>query len=85
MWDVVDTIRSFRPDWEPPTGGGRRVAFAVQVDTPDEVDALYAELTSAGGTAGVAPWDAVWGQRYAVLDDPDGNEIDLYAPSQPPD
>jgi uncharacterized glyoxalase superfamily protein PhnB len=83
MWDDVDTIRSFRPDWQPPAGDAR-VSFAVELDTPDEVDALYTELTSAGGTGGVAPWDAVWGQRYAVLEDPDGNEVDLYAAAEPP-
>jgi hypothetical protein len=27
------------------------------------------------------PWDAFWGQRYAVIRDPDGNTVDLFAPS----
>jgi hypothetical protein len=27
------------------------------------------------------PWDAVWGQRYAIVHDPDGNAIDLFSPS----
>jgi hypothetical protein len=27
-----------------------------------------------------APWDAPWGQRYAVVKDPDDNGIDLFAP-----
>jgi uncharacterized glyoxalase superfamily protein PhnB len=27
-----------------------------------------------------APWDAFWGQRYAFLQDPDGNRVDLFAP-----
>ena len=26
------------------------------------------------------PWDAFWGQRYASVKDPDGNQIDLFAP-----
>ena len=26
-----------------------------------------------------APWDAFWGQRYACVLDPDGNQIDLFA------
>lgn len=26
-----------------------------------------------------APWDAFWGQRYAVVVDPDGNLVDLFA------
>jgi hypothetical protein len=26
-----------------------------------------------------APWDAYWGQRYALLGDPDGVRVNLYA------
>lgn len=28
----------------------------------------------------MAPWDAFWGQRYGILNDPDGNTIDLFCP-----
>ena len=31
-------------------------------------------------TSHLAPWDAFWGQRYAVVLDPDGNHVDLFAP-----
>lgn len=44
------------------------------------MDALYAELTGAGYRGTTPPWDAVWGQRYAVVADPDGNGVDLFAP-----
>jgi uncharacterized glyoxalase superfamily protein PhnB len=47
---------------------------------PAAVDAAYAELTGAGAHGELAPFDAFWGQRYAVLQDPDGNGVDLYAP-----
>jgi uncharacterized glyoxalase superfamily protein PhnB len=43
------------------------------------VDSLYAELTGAGYEGHLAPWDAFWGQRYAVLRDPDGNDVALFA------
>ena len=26
------------------------------------------------------PWDAFWGQRYAIVTDPDGNHVELFAP-----
>jgi catechol 2,3-dioxygenase-like lactoylglutathione lyase family enzyme len=82
-WDTVATIRSFDPGWQPPAGGSRaNLAFAC--DDPAEVDALYAELTAAGHTAHLAPWDAFWGQRYAVLLDPDGNAVDLFAVNPAP-
>jgi uncharacterized glyoxalase superfamily protein PhnB len=45
------------------------------------VDALYAELTAAGHHGELAPFDAPWGQRYASVNDPDGNGVDLYAPA----
>lgn len=44
---------------------------------------MYAELTDAGYTGHLKPWDAFWGQRYAVVLDPDGCEVSLFAPSEP--
>ena len=48
------------------------------------VDQLYAQL-DAEGYGRRPPWDAVWGQRYASVLDPDGTQVDLYAwlPGQP--
>lgn len=80
LLDTEDTVRSFHPGWTPPAGGGRRVSLAVRCDSPEEVDALYEELTAAGSHGELKPWDAVWGQRYAVVLDPDGNAVDLFAP-----
>ncbi|WP_280511071.1 VOC family protein [Nocardia farcinica] len=77
--DTEDTIRSFHPDWQPTRGGGR-IGLAFRCADPAAVDALYAELTAAGFAGELKPWDAVWGQRYAVVNDPDGNGVDLYAP-----
>ena len=34
----------------------------------------------SGARAELKPWDAVWGQRYAVVLDPDDNGVDLFAP-----
>lgn len=79
-WDTEDVIRSFDPGWTPPAGGGTRLGLAFACDTPAAVDAAYAELIAAGADGHLAPWDAFWGQRYAVIHDPDGNTIDLFAP-----
>lgn len=81
LWDTVETVRSFDPDWRPPTGGDHRVALAFGCDTPADVDATFDRLVSLGYDGRKAPWDAAWGQRYAVVDDPDGNAVDLFAPS----
>ena len=77
-WDTVDTIRSFDPAWSTPSGGAR-VALAFDCDTPAGVDATFEQLVAAGADGHLPPWDAVWGQRYAVVHDPDGNSIDLFA------
>lgn len=78
-WDTVETIRSFDPDWTPPTGG-HRMALAFACDDPADVDRTHAELVGAGYRSHKDPWDAFWGMRYAVVHDPDGNPVDLFAP-----
>jgi catechol 2,3-dioxygenase-like lactoylglutathione lyase family enzyme len=77
LWDTVETVRSFDPEWQPPAGGQRMgVAFACA--TPAEVDATYGSLLSLGYEGHKPPWDAPWGQRYAMVYDPDGNSVDLF-------
>ena len=78
-WDTVDVVRSFDPTWTAPVGG-HRIALAFACDSPAEVDATYAELMAHKHRSHKAPWDAFWGQRYAIVLDPDGNAIDLFAP-----
>jgi catechol 2,3-dioxygenase-like lactoylglutathione lyase family enzyme len=77
-WDTVDLMRSIYPDWDP-APSGHRMGFAFLCASPAEVDALYGRVTAAGYASHKAPWDAFWGQRYAVVVDPDGNLIDLFA------
>jgi catechol 2,3-dioxygenase-like lactoylglutathione lyase family enzyme len=79
-WDTEDTIRSFDPGWSPPTGGGHRAALAFACESPAEVDAAWSVLTAAGYEGHLEPWDAFWGMRYAVVLDPDGRPVDLFAP-----
>ena len=78
-WDDEDTLRSFDPHWSPPSGG-HRIGLAFKCADPAEVDRVYADLVAAGYRGHREPWDAVWGQRYAVVLDPDGNAVDLFAP-----
>ncbi|MFJ8938598.1 VOC family protein [Streptomyces sp. NPDC102365] len=80
--DTEDTIRSFHPGWQPPAGGGR-VALAFLCDSPADVDTMYEAVLAAGHTAELKPFDAPWGMRYAVVHDPDGNAIDLFAHLNP--
>ena len=77
-FDTEDTIRSFDTKSSPPTGG-HRVALAFDCVTPEQVDAAWVELTGAGYEGHLAPWDTFWGMRYAVVHDPDGTPVDLFA------
>ncbi|WP_174187403.1 VOC family protein [Nocardia barduliensis] len=76
--DTEAVIASFHSGWTPPTAAGR-LGIAFRCADPAEVDAVYTELVDAGYHGELKPWDAFWGQRYAVVLDPDGNGIDLYA------
>jgi catechol 2,3-dioxygenase-like lactoylglutathione lyase family enzyme len=78
-FDTEDTVRSFDGTWVRPTGG-HRVALAFACDTAADVDATYAALVESGRDGHLEPWDAFWGQRYAVVLDPDGGHIELFAP-----
>jgi catechol 2,3-dioxygenase-like lactoylglutathione lyase family enzyme len=78
LLDTEDTIRSFDASWTAPSGG-HRIGLAFACDSPAEVDATHAALVDAGSVSHLAPWDAFWGQRYAVVLDPDGNHIELFA------
>lgn len=82
MFDTHEVIRSFDPQWHPPAGEGPTLAFRCA--DAAEVDAVHDEMVAAGHRSTMPPWDAEWGQRYAVLADPDGNGIDLFAWTTPP-
>jgi uncharacterized glyoxalase superfamily protein PhnB len=68
-----------------------RVVLGLSVTSRQEVDRLYGEMTTAGYRGLQAPYDAFWGARYAVVEDPDGIAVGLMSPisaehrSQPPD
>ena len=78
MLDTEEVVRSFKEDWSRETGN--QISIAFECSTPAEVDEAYARVTGAGFEGEKEPWDAFWGQRYALLRDPDGVEVNLYAP-----
>ncbi len=79
MFDTRDVVSSFTPDWTEPSGG-HRMAVAFECASPAQVDALHRRLVDAGHSSAHEPFDAFWGQRYAVVRDPDGNPVDFYCP-----
>ncbi len=75
-WDELSMVQSFDPEAKI----SEQYVGAFLCDSPSDVDAKYLEITSAGCVGHKAPWDAFWGQRYAILKDPDGHKLDLFAP-----
>jgi catechol 2,3-dioxygenase-like lactoylglutathione lyase family enzyme len=74
---------SFAGKWNPghPGSMGRGAAvFGFKVATRDEVDRIHADLTGAGYASQLAPHDAFWGARYAIVEDPDGNAVGIMSP-----
>ena len=63
-----------------PAAGGRAV-ITFHLDSRDAVDRTYADLTAAGYTGSQEPFDAFWGARYAIVNDPDGNPVGLMSPA----
>jgi catechol 2,3-dioxygenase-like lactoylglutathione lyase family enzyme len=65
-----------------PAGQGGAV-LGFRFPTRAAVDATFADLVAAGYAAQQAPYDAFWGERYAVVVDPDGNSVGLASPLDP--
>jgi len=77
MFDPEEVVRSFLPEWT--RENGNQVSLAFECASPAELDEIYARVVAAGFEGEKEPWDAFWGQRYALLGDPDGVRVNLYA------
>jgi uncharacterized glyoxalase superfamily protein PhnB len=70
--------KQLNPDWVEPRG--QRMELAFLCTSPEEVDKTHAKIVKAGYRSIKEPWDAFWGQRYAIVEDPDGTHVSLFAP-----
>ena len=71
--NLMETITGKKP--LPPTHS----SFAIKCETSEAVDAAIAAIAQAGFSVVKQPWDAVWGQRYAIVADPNGYMTDVFA------
>ena len=55
-------------------------SLGFQRPTREDVDRMYGEVTGAGYQGRQKPYDAFWGARYAIVADPDGNDVGLMSP-----
>ncbi|WP_420859047.1 VOC family protein [Marivivens marinus] len=77
---MIDSATLAKELTDRPPSPATHSAFALLCDSPAEVDGVTARVADAGFTVKTQPWDAFWGQRYATVVDPDGYEVDLFAP-----
>jgi uncharacterized glyoxalase superfamily protein PhnB len=77
--DTAESLRIWHAGWRADPASARIViGFALR--SREAVDERYAELTSAGYLGRQPPFDAFWGARYAIVADPDGNDVGLMSP-----
>jgi uncharacterized glyoxalase superfamily protein PhnB len=60
-----------------------RVVIGVALESREAVDALWTSLLEEGAQGLQPPFDAFWGARYAIIEDPDGNPVGLMSPIDP--
>jgi uncharacterized glyoxalase superfamily protein PhnB len=77
--DTAESARLWHAGWRADPAGVS-VVIGFSLPTREAVDARYAELTSAGYAGRQPPFDAFWGARWAIVADPDGNDIGLMSP-----
>lgn len=78
-FDNLALARVYNAAWRTPEGSSRAL-LGFSLPTREAVDATYAELTAAGYQGRQPPYDTFWGARYAVVADPDGNDVGLMSP-----
>ena len=60
-----------------------RVVIGLSLESRDAVDLAWANLIAEGVQGLQQPFDAFWGARYAIVEDPDGNPVGLMSPVDP--
>jgi uncharacterized glyoxalase superfamily protein PhnB len=81
----LDT-EAFAAKWNvgwPGSQGRSGITIGLRVSTRDDVDRLYAQVVDSGYAVQQPPYDAFWGARYAIVEDPDGNAVGLMSPIDP--
>ncbi len=77
MLDSVELMERINPEWS--YQNKSNIILCHKSETSSGVDDVYNRVIAAGFEKVKEPWDAFWGQRYASVRDPDGNQIDIFA------
>lgn len=80
FWESYRAVRDFDPGWQP-SSGNRRMVLEFGFATPEALNDKYAELTSRGYEGHLDPFTFAGSTvRYALIRDPDGNEVGMRYP-----
>ena len=71
------SARNWNSGWP---AGATGLVLGFRLPTREAVDRLHDELVAAGHRSLQEPYDAFFGARYAVVEDPDGNSVGLMSP-----
>src|SRR5579863_1626109 len=81
--DSIAFARLWNTGWQRVADLRGRVVVGFGLSSRAAVDAVYADLTGAGYSGLQTPYDACWGSRYAVVEDPDGVAVGLMSSASP--
>jgi catechol 2,3-dioxygenase-like lactoylglutathione lyase family enzyme len=80
--DIDFDSAEFARHWDHGWQGGMGV-LGFKVEDRGKVDEIYQDLVGSGYRGQQEPYDAFWGARYAVVEDPDGNAVGIMSPIDP--
>ncbi|CAM3703328.1 VOC family protein [Erysipelothrix urinaevulpis] len=71
--EMISGVYGFEPQLT-----GERIELAFLCDSTDELELKVKAIKDSGYKVFKEPWNAVWGQYYAIVLDADGNYISLF-------
>lgn len=75
--NMIEGIYGYLPKSE-----GDKIELAFLCDSPSEIDQLCRKMKRSGYEIFKEPWQAFWGQYYAIIKDPDRNLLSLFCNNQ---
>lgn len=70
---MIAGIYGFKPQLT-----GERIELAFLCESPSSLEQKVEQVRRSGFKIFKEPWDAFWGQYYAIIQDPDGNYLSLF-------
>jgi catechol 2,3-dioxygenase-like lactoylglutathione lyase family enzyme len=81
--DSTAFAQTWNTGWKGQTDLAGRAVIGFRLPTRSAVDEVFHDMVGAGYHGLQEPYDAIWGARYAVIEDPDGIAVGLMSPVSP--